>query len=66
MIKFIISKDGKEVKVFEHQTGDFEPFKWLLNHQGQSVNYALKHGGYKVEAIDEETGISEFWSPYDK
>lgn len=66
MTKFIISQDGKELKVFEHQDNDFEPFRWLLMHQGQSTNYALKYGGFKVEAIDEESGESEFWNPYDK
>jgi hypothetical protein len=64
MYKFIISQDNKELKSFEHQNSDFEPFKWLLNHQGQSVNYALKWGGFKVQQIDEDTQESIFWDPY--
>jgi hypothetical protein len=64
MYKFIIYKDNKEVKTLEHQNSDFEPFKWLLNHQGQSINWALKYGGFEVEQINEETNETSFWNPY--
>jgi hypothetical protein len=59
--KFIITQDNKELKIFEGQKNDFAPFKWLLNHQGNSINHALKFEGYKVQVINEQTGDSEFW-----
>lgn len=62
---FKIYKDGNVVKEFTKQVGDFEPFKWLLRNQGQSTNYALKYGGYKVEEINEQSKESKFWNPYD-
>ena len=61
MLKFIIYKDDEKAEVFEHQEDSSNPFRWLLNHQGQSIHYALKYGGYKVEQIDEETEKSTFW-----
>ena len=63
MYTFIIKQDGIEKKKFEHEANDYEPFKWLLRNQGQSVSYALKYGGWSVEAIDEDTGESTFWKP---
>jgi len=41
-----ILKDGKPIATVD-DTG--EAYKWLLNHQPQSVNYALEHGGYKIK-----------------
>lgn len=64
MHTFIISQDGEVKKTLKDQDGDFEAFKYLLNHQGQSTDYALKWGGWKVEQIDQETNVSEFWKPY--
>jgi len=42
-----------------------EAFGWLLRNQGQSTDYALKYGGWKVEVID-EAGNVELWKPYSK
>lgn len=64
MLTFIITRDGKEVAKFTDQENDFKPFQWLLRNQGSSVHKALKHEGYKVEEINQETGTSEFWQPY--
>lgn len=61
--KFIITRDGKELKTFEKQTTDFEPFKWLLNYNSSSIHWALRYEGYKVEVVNEQTGKSEFWKP---
>jgi len=41
----IIKRDGKPVAEVEDSNAAFE---WLLRHQGQSVDYAIRHGGYSV------------------
>lgn len=58
-----IYKDGKLIKTFADQQDDIKAFGWLLREQGQSVDYALRYGGYKVETIDSE-GNTECWKPY--
>lgn len=63
MYTFIIYHDNEEVVKFENQESDIKPCMYIQNHQGQSLNYALKHGGWKVKAINEETTESEFWQP---
>lgn len=45
----IIKRDGKQVAEVADSNAAFE---WLLKHQGQSVDYAIRHGGYTV--TDEE------------
>jgi len=62
MKTYIIYNDNKEVKRFENQNSDFPTLKYIQSHQGQSLNWALKHGGWKVEEIDEETKTSTFWT----
>lgn len=44
-----VTRDGKTVA--EVETGS-DAFIWLLRHQGQSVNYALRYGGYNVLDAD--------------
>ncbi len=61
----IIYKDNKEVKRFENEESDFCAFRWLHQNQGQSTDWAMRWGGYKVEVID-DNGVSEFWKPYTK
>lgn len=55
-MKLIVTHEGKEVKVFEKQTSDFEAFRYLLDHQPQSVDWAVKYGKYDVIFVNEETG----------
>lgn len=64
MYTFIISHNGEVKKRFENQESDMQAFKFLLRSQSQSTSWALRHGGWKVEQIDEETGKSEFWKHY--
>jgi hypothetical protein len=64
MNTIVIYKDDNEVKRFENEETDFCALRWLLNNQGQSTDYAIRYGGYKVEIIDNKTGLSEFWKPY--
>jgi hypothetical protein len=61
MKTYIIYTDNKEVKRLENQTSDFPTLKYIQSHQGQSLNWALKNGGWKVEEIDQETKKSVFW-----
>ena len=41
-----VVKNGEVL--FEAMSHD-DCFKWILDHQGQSVTYATKYGGYKIE-----------------
>ena len=61
---YIIYQDGEEKQKFDNQESDSKPFGWLLRNQGQSVNYALKHGGWKVKEINDITKEETFWKPY--
>lgn len=66
MITINIYQDNKIIKTFENVDNDFCAFEWLLNHQGQSTDYAIRYGGYKVELIDNDTKEVEYWKPYSK
>lgn len=63
MRTFIISQDKKEVKRFTNQESDFAACKYIQSHQSQSLNWALRYGGWQVEEIDEETEVSTWWNP---
>ena len=66
LFTFIISQDGEEKAKFEHQLTDWEPFRKLQRLQGNSMDYALRYGGWKVEQINESTQESTFWKPYSR
>lgn len=61
MITFNIYHNNKLEKTFENQKDDLNAFKWMLNHQGQSIDHAIKYEGWKVEVIDEDTGAKTYW-----
>lgn len=61
---FKVYQDDELKKEFNGQKDDFAPFKFILNTQGHSLNYALKYGGWKVEEINEQTKESKFWKHY--
>ena len=61
MMTIIIYKDNEVIKTFENVKNDFPAFNWLLDHQGQSIHYAITYGGYKVELIDNETGKKDYF-----
>jgi len=63
-ITITISQDGEVRKTFEKVESDTEAFGWLLRNQGQSTDWALRHGGWKVEVKDDQTGEITFWEPY--
>lgn len=56
MYTYKIYQDGKIKAEITGQENDFKAFKYLLDNQSASTNYALKWGGWKVEIINEETG----------
>ena len=61
MTTFIVKRDKKEIKRFEHQESDLKVFGYMLSCQPNSVHHALKYEGYEVVYVDETTGKSEFW-----
>lgn len=61
---YILSYEGEEKYKFENQENDQKAFAQLLRSQGNSVDYALRYGGWKVEVINEQTKDSSFWKPY--
>ena len=50
-------------KEFNEQESDQKAFAYLLRSQGQSTDWALRYGNWKVEQINEQTKESEFWKP---
>ena len=61
LVTVTIFRDGKELKKFEHEKNDFCAFRWLLNYQSNSTDWALKYEGYKVELKDETSGETSYW-----
>jgi hypothetical protein len=42
----VVTKDGEEIS---EAMSPNEAFAFVLDHQGQSYEYAMKHGGYSLE-----------------
>ena len=61
-----ISQDKVTKKVFESVKSDSEAFGWMLRNQGQSVDWALRHGGWEVAQKNDQTGEITHWKPYSK
>jgi uncharacterized membrane protein len=47
----VVTKDGE--KISEAMSPD-EAFAFVLDHQGQSYEYAMKYGGYSLEIQKEK------------
>lgn len=45
-----VARDGYRVSPMFSDAND--GFKWLLSHQGMSVDYALRYGGYSFHTSD--------------
>lgn len=60
LVTYVIFKDGNEVKRFESQIDDFCILKYLLDVQGNSMDYAFRHGGYKVHYIKEDGKVFDY------
>jgi hypothetical protein len=56
-VDYIVKKNGKEVgrvaAIPQDRGMPDEVFVWIQRHQGQSVSYALKYGGYSWEKADD-------------
>ena len=61
-----IYQDNVLRKEFNNKEDSNIAFRWLLNNQGNSVDYAIRWGGWKVEEINEQTNEVELWKPYDR
>jgi len=49
---WVVTHDGETLKAFGSGTaGENAAFSWLLHHQGQSVSYAIKYGGYDIVKV---------------
>lgn len=44
----VVTLDGEPMTDVLDNADD--AFVWLIRHQGQSVSYALRYGGYKIVA----------------
>lgn len=55
-----VCQDKKPVNKKPLDTQD-EAFGFLLRWQGQSVDYAIKHGGYTIEEVDGCAACHEMW-----
>lgn len=56
MARAQVRHDGAVIHaVTQAEAGDALPanlaFEWLLHHQGQSVDYALRYGGYEIVEV---------------
>jgi hypothetical protein len=58
-----IYQDNKLKTTLSGEQAQNEAFKYLLRNQGQSTDYAIRWGGWKVEVIDEHGNVT-YWKPY--
>lgn len=59
-----IYQDNELKKTFENEPDDSKMFGYMLRSQGNSINYAIKYGGYKIEIINQTTNEKEIMKPY--
>ncbi len=52
VLSVIVTKDGEHIS--EEMSPD-EAFKFVLEHQGQSYEYAMKQGGYSLKLVATKT-----------
>ncbi len=63
LLKTEIYQDNNLKKTFDGEDSSNQSFIWLLNNQGQSTDYALRWGGWKVTDFYSD-GTQENWKPY--
>ncbi len=61
-----IYQDNQLKKEIKGENASTDAFGWMLRNQGNSVDYALRWGGYVVEETNDETGEKTFWKPYSR
>ncbi len=52
--KWVVTQDGSQVS--PALASEDEAWAWLLRHQGQSTDYALRYGGYAISQTDAKEG----------
>lgn len=62
-MKIEIYQDGILKHTISGEDSGTKAFGWMLRNQGQSVDWALRYGGWSVKETD-ETGEETFWKPY--
>lgn len=48
MAGYVVTRDGRIVS--RHDTSN-DAWIWILNHQSQSVTWAMKHEGYAIRQV---------------
>lgn len=65
LLKTVIYQDGKTMEEIIGADSSNKAFGKLLRLQGQSTDYALRHGGWKVTEFYSDN-TTEDWKPYSK
>jgi len=55
MYTYIISRDKNEITRIKDQLTDFCVLKYFIDKTSYSMNHALKHEGYSVKVLNQET-----------
>lgn len=64
---WVVTHDGETLKTFGvGDAGANAAFQWLLRHQGQSVSYAIKYGGYDIVLVSGGKVVRSFKRSGDK
>jgi hypothetical protein len=50
---YVVTRDGAVISPTFNE-GLFEAIGWLHRHQGQSVDYAIRYGGYRITNPSED------------
>jgi len=66
MYTVFIYRNGEHVGTLTEQSNDEGAIGYLLRHQSQSVDYALRHGGWDVVMEDAVTGERTKLKSYSK
>ena len=54
MTTYIISRDNKEITRFTDQENDFCILRYFMTKYSNSMHYAFKYDGYKVEYFNQD------------
>lgn len=66
MLTVKIYHEGKLKETFTDQKNDACALGYLHRATSVSADRAIRVEGWQVELIDQETGESEFWKPYQR
>ena len=60
--KLEIFKDNVLQETFANEKSDFKAFKYLLDHQSQSIDWAVRYDGWDVKITNEQTNEINYYS----